>query len=175
MLPVYWFDNTASMTEVEAVFITGTAAALVAVWALLSQRSIACRRATVDYLSKLESDKDIIEARRKFIELAKKPGGLAPWADSAKEKSPETTCIRTYLNSFELIAIGIQRGVFDATLYKRWFKSGVLQAWSHAAPFVLALRARTSNDAIYYEFEEMARYMRGQKMPKRNWWLGKFF
>lgn len=163
------------MTEVEAVLLTGLGATAVAVWGIISQRSITCRRATVDFIARLESDKDIIDARKKFIELAKKPGGLAKWADKNKEQTNETQAIRLTLNSYELISIGMQRGVFDPTLYMRWHKSGVLQAWSHAAPFVLALRTRTANEAIYHEFEELARYMKGQHMPKRNWWLGKFF
>ena len=67
-------------------FITGLLAAAVAIWGILSQRTIACRRATIDYLAKIEGDEDHINARREFIALAKAPGGLAPWADEDKKK-----------------------------------------------------------------------------------------
>ena len=113
--------------------------------------------------------------RREFIALAKAPGGLAPWADEDKEKTPQAQTIRLVLNSYELIAIGLQRGVFSYELYKRWHKSSVLRMWSHSAPFVTALRSRLSNDAIFHEFEEMAKSMKENHMPKRNWWAGRFF
>ncbi len=163
------------MTEVQAVLATGIFATIVAIWGVLSQRAISCRRATVEYLALLESDKDHIGARKKFIELAKLDGGLAPWAAADREKSDETQSIRLVLNSYELIAIGMQRGVFDRTLYIRWHKSGVLQAWNHALPFVSALRNRTENAAIYHEFEELVKTLKKNSMPRRNWWWGRFF
>src|ERR1700737_2653134 len=98
------------MTPVEAAFVTGGIAALIAIWGVLTQRQIARRRATLDHIARSEADGDIIAARRKFIELAKAPGGLAAWADEDKEKTDETLKILLVLNEFELISIGIQRG-----------------------------------------------------------------
>jgi len=94
------------MTPVEAALVTGGIAALIAIWGVLTQRQIARRRATLDLLTKSEADSDIIAARRKFIELAKAPGGLAAWADADKEKSEEAQKILTVLNEFELMSIG---------------------------------------------------------------------
>jgi Domain of unknown function (DUF4760) len=74
-----------------------------------------------------------------------------------------------------LISIGIQGGIIDFELYKRWNRSGVIQYWKHAAPFVHQLRQRTSNMALYHEFEELARWMQGETMPKRGRWIGKWF
>ncbi len=117
----------------------------------------------------------MIRARSKFIEMTKRDGGLASYADLSNESTEETQYIRTVLNEFELYAIGIQRGIIDFELYKRWNRSGVIRYWTHAAPFIYQLRARTKNDALYYEFEELVRWMKGEAMPKRGRFLGNWF
>lgn len=80
------------------------------------------------------------------------------------------------LNEYELVAIGIQRGTFDDQTYRRWQKSVVIKNWALAAPYVLAVRMRTGNDAIFHEFEQMARwYKGGPHLPKRRFFWRKFF
>ena len=168
-------NNCAVPSSILITSILGVVAALIAIWGVVTQRSVARRRATLDLISALERDRDVIEARRKFIALAKAPGGLAPYADADKEPTHEAQSIRLILNEFELIAIGIQRGIVDYELYKRWNRSGAIMVWNYAAPFVMTLRARTSNDAIYHEFQEMVRWLKGEIMPKRGRFFGLWF
>ena len=164
------------MNDVGAILFTGTAAVAVAVWGVISQRAITRRRATIELMAAAEADKDVIDARRKFIELARADGGLAVYAEEGKEKDADTQSIRLVLNSFELVAIGIQRGVIDYKLYKLWFRGGVIQYWMFAEPFVKRLRQRTSNKALYHEFEELARWIQDEKVktPRRWKWYGKW-
>jgi len=161
------------MDDVGAVLVAGVIGAAVALWGVFSQRAISRRRATLDLISRSEADKDMLAARQRFIELAKADGGLAPFAEEAREKDPDTYKIRLVLNEFELISIGIQRGVVDYELYALWFRSGTVKYWSHARPFVIRLRERTSNDMFYHEFEELARWLGGARKPRRYWWWGK--
>lgn len=150
--------------------------AIATIWGVITQRVIARRHATINFISKAEADTDIIKARRKFTELANKlDGGLAKFAEKDHEGTEDATQIALVLNQFELIAIGVQKGVFDFTIYKRWNKSTVLRYWNHAAPFVHALRARIGNDGLYHEFEQMAWWLKEKKMPKRNRFTGLFF
>lgn len=158
------------MDEVGAVLITGGVAALIALWGVASQRALARRRATVDYITRLESDKDVLEANQRFIELAKAPGGLAPYAEEDREKEPDTQKIKVVLNTYELVAIGVQRGVMDFELYKRWHCGGVLRYWGYAKPFAERLRERTGNQALYHEFEVLARWMGNGKPRRWKWW-----
>ncbi len=159
------------MTRAAATFIIGAIAAVVALWGIYTQRAIARRRATFDHISKTEADGDMIAARRKFVELAKANGGLSKWADEDKEKTEEVQAIKIVLNDFELVAIGIQRGIIDKEFYKRWFKSGVTRHWNYARPFVAALRTRTSNDMLFHEFEQMAGWFSDNKPPQRKSWF----
>lgn len=169
------YDFLLAPTNVGANLFLGCLAGVIAIWGVTSQRNIARRRATLDLISVLERDKDSIEARRIFIETAKHIDGLSPWASQEREKSIETQAIRTVLNEFELFAIGIQRGIIDYELYRRWNKSTVISYWNHAAPFILRLRERLNNPAIYHEYEELVRWMRGEAMPKRNRFIGSWF
>jgi Domain of unknown function (DUF4760) len=163
------------MTQIQAVLISTCVATLIAIWGVLSQRAIARRRATIDLITRNEADHDLIKGYQKHIELALAPEGLAKWADVAKEKTVETQTIRLILNQYELVAIGIQLGILDYKFWRRWGRSTTIRSWKHASPFVLKLRERLSNPAIYHEFEELALALEGDKMPKRNWWVGRFF
>lgn len=149
--------------------------ALIAIWGVITQRAIARRRCTLDYISRQESDGDIIEAKKKFVTAAKKHGGLAKWAEEKNEKDGITQAIRITLNEFELISIGIQKGIIDFEMYRRWNKSGTIRYWNNAAPFIFALRARLNNDAIYHEFEQLVLWLKDDHMPKRKRWIGYLF
>ncbi|HVV93921.1 MAG TPA: DUF4760 domain-containing protein [Hyphomicrobiales bacterium] len=154
---------------------TGIVAALIAFWGVMSQRAISRRLATIEHISELESDRDMIDARQRFIELAKGNGGLEPFAEEDKERDPDTQKIKIVLNDFELIAIGIQLGIFDEELYARWHKTGAMQFWHRAQPFVMRLRARIANDQIYREYEAMVgRFKRGSGARRRGWRFLKF-
>ena len=81
----------------------------------------------------------------------------------------------TVLNEFELMSIGIQRGILDYKIYPLWCRTATVHYWNHGHPFVAAIRNRIGNDALFHEFEEMVKWMKDTKMPKRTWWWGMFF
>lgn len=111
--------------------------------------------------------------RKAFITLAK-AGGLSPYAAIDREGTPETEVIRIVLNEFELIAIGIQRGILDFTIYKRWAGREVLRYWDHAAPFITELRRRVGNPMIYREFEVLKNWIASETAPTRSFWWSRF-
>jgi len=101
---------------------------------------------------------------------------LAPYAAAEKETSQEVQWIRTTLNEYELLAVGIQFGIVDYPLYERWGKSSTIRFWKSAAPFIVALRERAENQMLYHEFEQLVGWLKGEKKrPKRNIWFRKIF
>jgi hypothetical protein len=158
-----------------AILITGMLAAIVAVWGIYSQRAITRRQVTLEHIARLESDGDLIKARKGFKAATKSAEGIERFAAADKEDSDEVQAIATALNEFELISIGIQRGIIDFELYSRWYRSGAMRAWADAKPFVDALRHRRNNPIIYHEFEEMVRWFNTNQPPKRSWGWGKWF
>jgi Domain of unknown function (DUF4760) len=168
-------DRAAWTPEVWAVLLTGLTATIIAIWGVFSQRLIASRKATIELIARNEADADLIEAHKDFVKISLASGGTAKWADAAHDGKPQRQTIKTVCNQFELISIGIQRGVIDGKTWRLWHKTGTIQAWDHAKPFVFALRSRLNNQMIYHEFEELAKLLVENKNPKRNWWLGKVF
>ncbi|HET9511813.1 MAG TPA: DUF4760 domain-containing protein [Sphingomonas sp.] len=164
------------MNEVEAIFVTALAATIIAIWGIVTTRVVARRVATMDRFTRIATDKDMIAAREKFIELTEQPGGLAAYADDNPfGRSEEIKAIRTILNDFEQLALGIQFGVLDLELIKRYHRTGIIRDWGHAAPFIYKLRAKIGSPAIYHEFEELARSLQTNRMPSRNRWTRLWF
>lgn len=151
-------------------------AAVIAIWGVLTQRSIARRRATLDHFTRINPDRDMIEARKKFLELAAAPGGLAKWADPEHEASDEAAKIRLVLNDFELVSVAIQFGIMDYDFYHQQSHGTVSRYWKAAAPFIHAARQRTGRATLFHEFEEMASWVDKALRPKRRrTWVKKFF
>lgn len=160
--------------EFSGTVFVGCVAALVAVWGVFTQRAIAARRATIDFIARSEADHDLMAARKRFIGLAK-AGGLSPYAAIDKEGSPETEAIRIVLNEFELVAIGIQRGILDYTIYSRWSKYEAIRYWNHALPFISELRTRLHSNDIYREFEVLQNWLKADSAPTRSFWWNRLF
>lgn len=173
----YW---PRSFTETQAVLLTGLLATsvallavIIAVWGVVSSRAIARRQTTLSHLATLEADGSLQNARQKFNELVREKGNLAEFAAKEWEGTLEQQSIATVLNEFELISIGIQRGIIEPELYRRWNHSNVAFFWKNAQPFVVALRARVDRPTLFHEFEEMARWMSQNRIPRRRfWWAG---
>jgi hypothetical protein len=162
--------------EAGAVLLTGVAGVAAAIWALYSQRSITRRQTTFDHIARTEADGDLIRGLITFREMAKKPEGLVVWAAADKEQTTEFQAIVTRLNEFELVSIGIQRGIIDFELWSRWFKVGTIRAWNDSEPFIMALRKRFGNDVIFHEFAVLKDWLaQDTKPPRRSRWFGNWF
>jgi len=161
--------------DAAAILLTGFVAVAVAVlaaaiafYAAWDSREVARLRATLDYLSRSESDGDLIAANRTFIECTKVDHGLVKWAEPEHDSGEQAQAIRLILNDFELVAIGIQLGIMDYELYKRWARSNVLFYWRKAHPFVARVRERLDRPMLWNEFEQMARWMDENSPPVRR-------
>ncbi len=171
---------SASTTEAQATIITGLIgalialiAAIVAIWGIISQRALARKQLTFQHLAQSESDGSFQKALKIFSHESKNPAGLEIWATKEKEGTEEQKAIVTILNWFELASIGIQMGIVDAPLFQKLNAGHTVFCWNRAQAFVSALRARTGRKAIYHEFEELARWLERDSLPKRRfWWAG---
>jgi hypothetical protein len=95
--------------------------ALVVAWiSIWTQKAVARRRAAIDVFLKTEMDKEMLAAYSKYTAALKKlkeVGSIEDFACSSEYQS-----IRTYLDINELIAIGINRKVFDQRVcYGFWY------------------------------------------------------
>ena len=163
------------LNDVQAILLSALVAAVVAIWAIFTQRAISARQTTLEFIRSSESDLETVSARQRFNEAALDPDGLAKWALDENVRTDEARAIRIVLNEQELIAIAIQRGILDDAIFRRYFRSGTMKTWDYAAAYILARRQRTGNQALFHEFEELARWYRGApNMPHRWFFLRKF-
>lgn len=158
----------ASVSETEAIFITGAIAAALAIWGIITQRVVARRAATLDYLSRMDSDNDLIKARTLYNKASKKTGGLAALASPDKRDDEHLQALRLVLNELERLAIGIQFGILDREFVCRHSRGTIKRDWSLTAPFVYKLRSEYNNPALFHEFEDLARSLDDQPLPSRG-------
>jgi Domain of unknown function (DUF4760) len=119
-------------------------------------RGVARRRATLDLIMGEESNELILTTRQKYLEL-RATGHMVQWADPTKASSDEAKILRSILNRYELIAIGIHKKTLNAALYKVFARTGVVRDWIACKPFVIQRRQSTSSPKLYIEFEKLAK------------------
>lgn len=148
-------------------------AAVIAIWGVYSQRVLTRRQTTVEHLFSLKNDASVQANIQKFIALSRGNQNLAKWADEEHIGKPETLAIIAVMNDFELMAVGIQHGIYEYELVKRFQASTIKRFWSAAHPFVVALRTRTQTPTIWCETEKLHGWVTGAKDPFRHlWWTG---
>jgi hypothetical protein len=163
--------------QVSAVFVTALLAAAIAIWGIQSQRSIARRQKTLELILDQESDEDIINARRAFVAVATDPKlKIEDFASPEKRNTIEGDAIRRTLNSYELMSIGIQKGVIDYDLYRIWMKAGTIKYWGYSESYIISIRKKSGNPLLYHEFETMISWLTKDTRPKRRgYFLGQWF
>jgi hypothetical protein len=162
-IPVLW--GYAMPMEAIAILLTGVAAFVATMFGLRDQRRVARQRVTLEHVARIDRDKDMIEAKGFFIQYCAEAGKLASLAQQIS--STEAQYVTRILNNWELISIGIQMDIIDFEVLKRYNKSAIINHWDSASQFVLELRKLKANRMYYHEFEELARWMRDDKMPHR--------
>ena len=126
--------------------IIGSVVALLAIFAagwrlerLLKHNSkVAAQRATLDFIAQFEiRDPEWIALRANFRALRNQ--GQLPAAATFEKGQPkeEALKISTFLNYFEVVAIGIRRGALDRQIYADWFRSVYVRTWRDAESFVI--------------------------------------
>jgi hypothetical protein len=134
-----------------AIFVS----ALSVIVTLNVQGRIARRRATLDLLLLETTSLALTEQRRLFLELRDR-GRLEQWADKAKVSSEEASLIRSILNTYEPVAIGIDQKTIDPAIYKRWYRTSTVRDWLSLKTFAHAYQ-QNFNPKLFCEFEKLAK------------------
>jgi hypothetical protein len=119
-------------------------------------RGVARRRGTLDLIMGEESNDLLLKTRQKYLDL-RATGHMVQWADPGKASGDEAAVLRSILNRYELIAIGIKKRTLNARLYKIFARTTVVRDWIACKPFVIQRRQSTSTPALYIQFEALAK------------------
>lgn len=131
-----------------------------------SEKQSRCR-ATVDIVLHEKTDREYLEARKKFAELKAAHRTLTHFACSNPgECVDENQAILLVLNQYEFMAAGIFAGAFDEEIYMRMKRSLLIRDWDSLSAYVLELRQRRDNTALFIEFQMLADKWRDTPTPK---------
>jgi len=122
---------------------------------LKTNRAIARRKATIDFLLTKQTNEWMLKQRQQFIKL-RQSQTLMNWVARAQSDSDEQRAILVVLNSAEYVAIGILNDTFDESLYKDAFRTTYVQDWMDLKPFVKALRSANQAPDAFIKMEGMA-------------------
>lgn len=131
--------------------------ALIAFGVLLSNRSIARRRATLDLILHIESDGDLIQARKEFIKIKKSAVRSSEYGKEDRRDSDEANYIKTILNINELVAVSIKEGVISERVFRTWFNGAFIDDYNQMTGYITETRQWKKSDKIFVEIEALAK------------------
>ena len=151
-----------------AILLSATIASAFAYFQIKAHERIARRRATLDLLVQKEWDRDYIEAKQQFNLLRDAEAGLKIWSAPEHRNSPQLQNIRSTLNDYELIAIGIREGIIDEQVYKTWFRGSFLKDWEASPSLILEIRKTDGASKAYIQLEWLATKWGGSTAARQS-------
>lgn len=162
----------ASAPEHQLMVLGAGLAAIIAVWGVLNQWAISRRHATVEFIRFQESDKDCLEALRRFNELfdraelnPRRYARAAPTFDELPEKQrsaaladwmADREAIRNVLNQDEIVAVGIRNSTLDYRVMAAWQRSALLRRYAVCREYIDELRIIARTPTLYVGVQNLA-------------------
>ena len=152
----FWTVYGPSLVETGAILITALVAILVAVRAIMNERAIARTSLAFESFSRTLWDRDYLKARKKFIEIRNSGDDPAKWSAVEQDASAEVEAMRSILNYYETMAIGIENEILDEGFLFKAFRGALLRDWNAAEAFIVAMRKRLDNDQLFIKTQKLA-------------------
>jgi hypothetical protein len=107
---------------------------------------------TLQLLMQMQTNDHWRENRLKFVNLRDHKDGLKR---HSLENSDDALCIRSVLNQYELIALGIHSEILDNDMFRKYYRGTVLRDWTACLEFITA--ERSENQRYWSELEALAK------------------
>jgi hypothetical protein len=143
------FDWTAGHAPIVTA-VVAIVAVSIAHKSLHSQRDTARKRAAIDVFFKTEMDEKMLAAHKAYIagrDAFKSQGRTAQEFETQDRKNYDA--VRTYLNVHELIAVGVNRSVFDNDVCYEFWGNELLRAYKDVEPIITEVRKRPDGLETY--------------------------
>lgn len=169
----------------EAAPALGTLIALismsVALTAFIYTRRANRRRATLDMVMKTLLDAETQRQYRKFREIVLRSQDpddcfkIISLAEDDQRASEDRRALLQQLNVYELMALGIRRGLFDEALYKRWYHNQFMADYEGAQEFVQKMQETKASiyceaTALYAAWLKNGHPVSSPSRIKMAWW-----
>ena len=137
-----------SGTQAWAFFALGVFSAAIALLSVASFRRVAARRATLDFLRRYTTAPEVAKAFK--ILRAGTPEKFLPLEGENREN------LFFLLNMFEVLAVGLDSGIYDKRMVVQSFGRDLKVVWESAEPFVRHVRDKDNDPEAFTEFERLA-------------------
>lgn len=152
--------------QIAAAFAV-TLSALTATLIYWSNKSTARRRATLDMVLKTFIDDEGRDRYDKYRKLIREfqdennPADMLIYAEADAPIDAAKATLRDQLNEYELVSLGIRKGVFDEAVYKLWFQGQFERDFVDLCPYIT--RVREQRPSVFCEYVRL--YEKWQKRP----------
>ncbi|WP_415919409.1 DUF4760 domain-containing protein [Tateyamaria sp. SN6-1] len=144
--------------------LSACAAAFISIRSIAANKEVARKRATLDMIERTETTEHYQSLYKAFTDVRKDEGGFEQLKTVTNPQLLEQRRkVIAYLNHYELMAIGIRKGILDEAVYADFMRSTVVRDWHAAEDFITHIRTPTpdsgsdvpSNNA-FSEFQALA-------------------
>ena len=141
--------------------IIALVSAIVALFVFHYTRRSNRRRATLDLVMKTLLDESAQKRYSAFKRLIRKDGDpndcfkLESLAEVQDENAGDRDLVIQQLNTYELISLGVRRGIFDEEFYKRWFHNQFRKDYESSHQLICKVQEKKSS--IYCEYSALYR------------------
>jgi hypothetical protein len=143
---------------------------LVAMVSIATARSLARKKQAADLLFQSRSIKELQLAAQCIEKHHNANDSNMRALANGSAQTEESALIRSLLNHFELISVGIQSGIYDERMIKESWCTIVTRTYDQALPFIQATRERDNKQTLYQEFELLAKRWKDCPLTaKRSW------
>lgn len=174
-----WISDNSS--AIQAVCIVLSAVAAFALFG--NDRKISRREKTIEVVFETFFGLEGPESYEKFKDFFKRieaaGENIADYVDGGPSANKaDTDILIKQLNRYELISLGIRKGVFDGGFFHLWFYSQFMKDHGKLLPFIKKTQLNEDNDALWCEFLSLsakwAKNAHPVKHPKAYvmfWWF----
>jgi hypothetical protein len=154
--------------QIGTAFVAATALG-VATWSLLAQKSVARRRAAIDFFLKTEMDERMLVAYNIYVENKTKIPLYADMREFCRTEHYDH--VRAYLNILELMAVGVHNNTFDERICYVYWRDFIKGAVADCRPLLDYLRTIPSGG---FSYGDLVRLEKRWSSAKRFWqcWRG---
>jgi hypothetical protein len=135
--------------------------AIIAVVGVLTTRSVARGRATIDLIEKRESTEHYRQTALGFSRV-RRANAFGPLSNPKTDQDKaDRQMVVDYLNHYELISIGILNNILDERIYRTWMRGPFTRDWNAAATWIQRERWKRAEDGRWTYYDSIfANYQR---------------
>lgn len=161
---IYLPDPVYSLLRIAPFFtpVVGSVAAIIALAAISAQKSIARKRAAIDFFLKTDLDHNMLEAYADFEVALKKfkahtagGGDIKTFIDSPETEKDYKKLLR-YLNIHELVAVGIKNNIFDQGVCYNFWSDAMVRHVRETRPVIEYEINDGGSEALFLELRTLS-------------------